>query len=186
MFDFGVCADEFKPASIDKTKPGSLRKSKENRVNIEFQNNQIGKPKLTFEGSSEDYKDNDAVLFFDGETFRLERLHRSVKQIRLLRQPGESNAAAAVASSAAPSGPVAETRLSPIGKAGKPVHARSTSSLPAVPVSFKFYVELLYIDFVCKIYSFVLCLLSMLKDVSVNSFDWWVRVILYNLASSMV
>ncbi|KAF9616078.1 hypothetical protein IFM89_028544 [Coptis chinensis] len=58
---------EFKPASIDKTQAGSLHKTKENKVTVEFQNNQLGKPKLSFEGSSEDYKDNDAVLFFDGE-----------------------------------------------------------------------------------------------------------------------
>ncbi|GKC47767.1 lisH domain-containing protein-like protein, partial [Tanacetum coccineum] len=29
------------------------------------------KPKVSFEGSSEDYKANDAILFFDGETFRV-------------------------------------------------------------------------------------------------------------------
>ncbi|KAI9120631.1 hypothetical protein K1719_007664 [Acacia pycnantha] len=81
---------EFKPASVDKTKPGLLRKTKENRVSVEFQNNQIGKHKVTFEGSSEEYKENDVVLFFDGETFRLERFHRAVKQLRLLCLPGES------------------------------------------------------------------------------------------------
>ncbi|KAL5722119.1 hypothetical protein ACHQM5_005678 [Ranunculus cassubicifolius] len=80
---------EFKPASIDKSQTGSLHKSKENRVTVEFQNNQIGKPKLSFDGSSEDYKDNDAVLFFDGERFRLERLHRAVKRLRHNRPHGE-------------------------------------------------------------------------------------------------
>lgn len=111
---------EFKPASVDKTKPGLLRKTKENRVSVEFQNNQIGKPKVTFEGSSEEYKENDAVLFFDGETFRLERLHRAVKQLRHLRLPGESAAAAAAGAVAAPSGPALDIRSSPIGKATKP------------------------------------------------------------------
>ncbi|KAM7279326.1 hypothetical protein ACFE04_006460 [Oxalis oulophora] len=81
---------EFKPASIDKTQPGTLNKSKDNRVNVEFQNIQPGKPKVTFNGVSEDYKDNnDAVLFFDGDTFRLERLHRAVKRLRHNRLPGD-------------------------------------------------------------------------------------------------
>ncbi|KAJ8770287.1 hypothetical protein K2173_012757 [Erythroxylum novogranatense] len=115
---------EFKPASIDKTKPGSLHKNKENRVSVEFQNNQSGKPKVTFEGSSEDYKDNDAVLFFDGQTCRLERLHRAVKQLRHLRMPGES-------ASIAP--PPPDPRLSPAGKGVKSVNV-GRSSFPAVPV----------------------------------------------------
>ncbi|GLT35030.1 hypothetical protein SLA2020_095150 [Shorea laevis] len=114
---------EFKPASIDKTKPGSLHKNKDNRVTVEFHNNQLGKPKVTFEGSSEDYKDNDAVLFFDGKTFRLERLHRAVKQLRHRRQPGESAAAMAAA----------EPRLSPVGKGAKPMHV-GRSSVPPVLV----------------------------------------------------
>ncbi|XP_028757769.1 ELL-associated factor 1 [Neltuma alba] len=124
---------EFKPASVDKTKPGLLRKTKENRVSVEFQNNQIGKPKVTFEGSSEEYKENDAVLFFDGETFRLERLHRAVKQLRHLRLPGESTAAAAAAAVAAPSGPALDIRSSPIGKPTKPP-ASSRSSVQPIEV----------------------------------------------------
>ncbi|KAL4362951.1 hypothetical protein GQ457_04G022770 [Hibiscus cannabinus] len=43
--------------------------------------------KVTFEGANEDYKDNDEVLFFDGEAFQLERLHRAVKRLRHVRQP---------------------------------------------------------------------------------------------------
>ncbi|RDX82318.1 hypothetical protein CR513_36906, partial [Mucuna pruriens] len=113
---------EFKPASVDKTKQGLLRKTKENR------NNQVGKPKVTFEGNSEEYKENDAVLFFDGETLRLERLHRAVKQLRHLRMPGESAAAAA-----APSGPALDPRSSPVGKSVKPAHL-GRSSFQAVPV----------------------------------------------------
>lgn len=123
---------EFKPASVDKNKPGLLRKTKENRISVEFQNNQMGKPKVTFEGSSEDYKENDAVLFFDGETLRLERLHRAVKQLRHLRMPGESAGAAATVV-AAPSGPALDPRSSPVGKSVKPAsHGRST--FQAVPV----------------------------------------------------
>lgn len=71
---------------------------------MEFHNNQPGKPNVSFEGSSEDYKDNDAVLFFDGETFRLERLHRAVKRLRHVRSRGESAAAAANVASAASAG----------------------------------------------------------------------------------
>ncbi|XP_010243794.1 PREDICTED: ELL-associated factor 2 [Nelumbo nucifera] len=107
---------DFKPASIDKTQPGSLHKNKENRVTVEFHNNQPGKPKVTFEGSSEVCKDNDGVLFFDGETFRLERLHRAVKRLRYLRQPGES---AAAVSAAASVGPSVESRSPPLGKSTK-------------------------------------------------------------------
>jgi ELL-associated factor len=133
-----ICIDEFKPASIDKTKPGLLRKTKENRVSVEFQNNQIGKPKVTFEGNSEEYKENDAVLFFDGRTLRLERLDRAVKQLRHLRMPGESSAAAAgtVTAPAAPSGPALDPRSSPIGKPIKSAPFSSgRSSNQAVPVS---------------------------------------------------
>ncbi|KAK2986742.1 hypothetical protein RJ640_010967 [Escallonia rubra] len=108
-------SNEFKPASIDKNQPGTLHKNKENRVTVEFSNNQHGKPKVSFEGSSEDYKENDAVLFFDGETFRLERLHRAVKRLRHVRLPGESAAAAASTSVGQPG----EASSPPIGKAAK-------------------------------------------------------------------
>ncbi|XP_058736146.1 suppressor protein SRP40-like [Vicia villosa] len=124
---------EFKPASVDKTKPGLLRKTKENRVSVEFQNNQVGKPKVTFEGNSEEYKENDAVLFFDGRTLRLERLDRAVKQLRHLRMPGESSAVA----SGTPSGPALDPRSSPIGKTVKPASfgsARSSNQAVAVEV----------------------------------------------------
>ncbi|KAG2321655.1 hypothetical protein Bca52824_014868 [Brassica carinata] len=126
---------EFKPASIDKKRSGNLHKKKDNRVSVEFQNNQPGKPKVTFEGSSEDYKDNDAVLFFDGEKFRLERLHRAVKQLRHLRTPGESAAAAAAAASSQPPVPTpVEHRLSPpVGRAAKSPHVHR-SLIPDMPV----------------------------------------------------
>ncbi|XP_050230191.1 uncharacterized protein LOC126679244 [Mercurialis annua] len=100
---------EFKPASIDKSQPGSLHKGKNNKVKVEYQNNQHGKFKSTFEGVSENYKENDAILFFDGETFQLERLHRAVKRLRHVRLPGEL-AAAAVAV------PAAETCSSPVSQ----------------------------------------------------------------------
>ena len=124
------CVDEFKPASVDKSKPGLLRKTKENRAYVEFQNNQIGKPKVTFEGSSEEYRENDAVLFFDGETFRLERLHRAVKQLRHVRLPGESAAAASATTVAAPSGPALDIKSSPIGKPSKPPTSSRSSFQP--------------------------------------------------------
>ncbi|GFQ06461.1 ell-associated factor 1 [Phtheirospermum japonicum] len=104
---------EFKPASIDKNQRGMLHKSKDNKVTVEFQNIQPGKPKMIFEGTSEDYKDNDAVLFFDGESFRLERLHRAVKRLRHNRTLSES--AGAVAASAGPSDPSSP----PVGKGVK-------------------------------------------------------------------
>nr|GMC93660.1 lisH domain-containing protein C1711.05-like [Ipomoea batatas] len=40
---------EFKPASIDKNQSGKLHKNKENRVTVEFQNSQPGKPKIEVE-----------------------------------------------------------------------------------------------------------------------------------------
>eukprot|EP00249_Psilotum_nudum_P012296 c23705_g1_i1 orf=75-1082(+) len=86
---------EFKPASIDTSRPGSLHKSVENKVTVEFCNNQAGKPKVSFQGNSEDCKDLDAVLFFDGKSFRMERLHKAVKSLRHVRLPGESVSAAA-------------------------------------------------------------------------------------------
>lgn len=61
---------------------------------MEFSNNQVGKPKVAFQGNSEDCKDMDAVIFFDGQNFRLERLHKAVKSLRHLRQ-GETAAALA-------------------------------------------------------------------------------------------
>ncbi|EFJ13469.1 hypothetical protein SELMODRAFT_424406 [Selaginella moellendorffii] len=88
---------EFKPASIDTSRPGSLHKDKGAEVTVELSNNQPGKPKVAFQGISEDCKDSDAILFFDGRTFRLERLHRAVKSLRHLRLPGESAASSSSA-----------------------------------------------------------------------------------------
>ncbi|XP_021771261.1 ELL-associated factor 1-like [Chenopodium quinoa] len=106
---------DFKPASIDKTQPGALHKTKDNKVSVEFNNNQPGKPKVTFEGNAgEDYKENDGVLFFDGHSFRLERLHHAVQRLRHNRLPGESSAASLAASSAADGG------SSPVVRGGKP------------------------------------------------------------------
>lgn len=143
-----ISPDEFKPASIDKNQPGKLHKTKDNRVSVEFQNNQPGKPKVTFDGSIEDHKENDAVLIFDGESFRLERLHRLVKRLRYNRLPGESAAAvasAAVASapapgpspSPAPVGIHAERSSSPVAKGAKfPSLNKPAVPVPSVPVSY--------------------------------------------------
>ncbi|KAJ7000458.1 ELL-associated factor 2-like [Populus alba x Populus x berolinensis] len=105
---------EFKPASIDKSQPGLLHKSRDNRVSVEYHNNQQGKPNVMFEGVSEDYKENDAVLFFDGDTFHLEQLHHAVKRLRHVRLPGESAAATATVALVAST---FETRSPPVGKA---------------------------------------------------------------------
>ncbi|GJN05208.1 hypothetical protein PR202_ga22817 [Eleusine coracana subsp. coracana] len=121
---------EFKPASIDKSQAGSLQCTKDNRVTVEFHNNQPGKPKVTFEGSQEEYKDNDGVLFFDGESFRLERLHRAVKRLRHVRVPGES----AIANMAATTtGMVSESHSPPLPKVGKS-HCMSKPAVPSVPI----------------------------------------------------
>ncbi|VVA28522.1 PREDICTED: ELL-associated factor [Prunus dulcis] len=126
---------EFKPASIDKNQPGSFHKSKDNRVTVEFHNNQQGKPKVTFEGVSEDYKEHDAVLFFDGESFRLERLHRAVKRLRHLRLPGESAAPAASVTSTSISAP--ESYSPPSGGKGAKLQSLNKDVLPHMPVEVK-------------------------------------------------
>ncbi|XP_041003336.1 ELL-associated factor 2 [Juglans microcarpa x Juglans regia] len=111
---------DFKPASIDKNQSGSLHKIMDNRVTVEFQNNQPGKPKVSFEGTCEDYKESDALLFFDGQTFRLERLHRAVKRLRHVRLPGESAAVTNLATTASV-GATAESYSPPLGKRSKVV-----------------------------------------------------------------
>ncbi|KAL6286735.1 hypothetical protein ACE6H2_011125 [Prunus campanulata] len=126
---------EFKPASIDKNQPGSFHKSKDNRVTVEFHNNQHGKPKVTFEGVSEDYKEHDAVLFFDGESFRLERLHRAVKRLRHLRLPGESVAPAASVTSTSIS--ALESYSPPTGGKGAKLQSLNKDVLPHMPVEVK-------------------------------------------------
>ncbi|KAH9675588.1 EAF domain-containing protein [Citrus sinensis] len=124
---------EFKPASIDNNQPGLLHKNRDNRVTVEYQNNQHGKPKVIFEGVSEDYRDNDAVLFFDGETFRLERLHRAVKRLRHVRLPGEpaATAASTITTSVVP---VAESYSTPVGKGSKPQPSNTGTVHEAVQV----------------------------------------------------
>ncbi|XP_059451473.1 suppressor protein SRP40-like [Corylus avellana] len=126
---------EFKPASIDKNQSGSLHKNKDNRVTVEFHNNQHGKPKVSFEGISEDYKENDAVLFFDGQTFRLERLHRAVKRLRHVRLPGES-AAAATSAPTALVGSAAESYSPPLDKGAK-VQSLNKGMVHQVPAEFE-------------------------------------------------
>uniref|UniRef100_A0A0D6QUM3 Transcription elongation factor Eaf N-terminal domain-containing protein n=1 Tax=Araucaria cunninghamii TaxID=56994 RepID=A0A0D6QUM3_ARACU len=133
---------EFKPASIDTSRPGSLQKSKENKVTVEFNNNQAGKAKVSFQGNIEECKDNDAVLFFDGRTFRLERLHKAVKMLRVVRLPGESAAVSAATSApaAAAGGGAAVSGNSPpgasgLGRASKGAAIRTT--LNSVPVAIE-------------------------------------------------
>ncbi|CAD6206221.1 unnamed protein product [Miscanthus lutarioriparius] len=73
-------------SSIDKTQAGSLQSTKDNRVTVEFHNNQPGKPK---------------------------RLHRAVKGLRHVRVPGES---AAVNLAATTTGMGAESQSTPSPK----------------------------------------------------------------------
>ncbi|KAG2313084.1 hypothetical protein Bca4012_027662 [Brassica carinata] len=107
-------SDEFKSSSIDKKRSETLHKKKENRASVEFQNNLRSHLKV--------------VLFFSGERFRLERLHRAVKQLQNLRTCGES--AAASSQSALH---VEQHRLSPVGRPAKSPQV-NTSLLPDVPV----------------------------------------------------
>ncbi|KAG8373766.1 hypothetical protein BUALT_Bualt11G0059300 [Buddleja alternifolia] len=128
---------EFKPASIDKNQRGTLHKSKDNKVTVEFQNIQPGKPKMTFEGTSEDYKDNDAVLFFDGESFRLERLHRAVKRLRHNRTQGESTGVVAASAGLSDASPP------PVGK-GIRNQPSNKDTFHALPIQYNnsfYYVD---------------------------------------------
>jgi ELL-associated factor len=109
---------------------------------VEFHNNQHGKPKVSFEGISEDYKENDAVLFFDGQNFRLERLHRAMKRLRHVRLPGESTAAATSAPTALV-GATAESYSPPLDKEAK-VQSLNKGMVHQVPVSFLWFSNFLY------------------------------------------
>ncbi|KAI5082252.1 hypothetical protein GOP47_0001995 [Adiantum capillus-veneris] len=110
---------EFKPASIDTSRPGSLFKSTDNKVTVELCNNQAGRPKVSFQGNSEDCKELDAVIFFDGKSFRLERLHRAVKSLRHVRLPGESAASTNVNNIAGGTGSVAGSSVAePVNSPG--------------------------------------------------------------------
>ncbi|KAF3339706.1 ell-associated factor Eaf [Carex littledalei] len=123
---------EFKPASIDKTQPGMLHKNKENRVSVEFHNNQPGKPKVAFEGSSEDYKETDAVLFFDGGAFKLEKLHRAYKSLKHKRVPGESNGLTGLSGACANGGGSSAEAHYPLPKVARTqaVNRPSTHAMP--------------------------------------------------------
>ncbi|CAL5355134.1 unnamed protein product [Camellia sinensis] len=77
---------------------------------------------------------NDAVLFFDGESFRLERLHRAVKWLRHVWLPGESAAAAAGTSL----GPAVEVTSPPTSKVVKvqTLNKSIPHTMPPNPTSF--------------------------------------------------
>eukprot|EP00250_Pteridium_aquilinum_P018214 c23990_g14_i1 orf=685-1683(-) len=126
---------EFKPASIDTTRPGSLFKSTDNKVTVEFCNNQAGRPKVSFQGNSEDCKELDAIMFFDGESFRLERLHRAVKSLRHLRLPGESAGAVNVTNTAGGAGSIGGT--SAVELTTSPGHQNGGGVVSAVNVNIE-------------------------------------------------
>ncbi|XP_078153597.1 uncharacterized protein LOC144548754 [Carex rostrata] len=125
---------EFKPASIDKTQPGTLHKNKKNRVSVEFHNNQPGKPKVAFEGIREDYKETDAVLFFDGGAFKLEKLHCAYNSLKHKRVSGESNGLTGLSSACANGGwSSAEAHYPPLPKVAR-TQAVNRPSTHAIPV----------------------------------------------------
>lgn len=136
-------ADEFKPASIDMSRRGTLHSSSENKATLEFFNNQPGKPKVAFEGNVGDYQELDHVLFFDGDSIRMERMHRAVKSLRHRRMPGESSAAAAATANAANASAqkemlAAEDPESPQdGGNGNNSHVERISALPPAEKSVK-------------------------------------------------
>ncbi|KAK4765836.1 hypothetical protein SAY87_007478 [Trapa incisa] len=102
--------DEFKPTSMDKNRPGYFHKrKKDTMVHMEFQNNQQGKPNVVFQGIVEDYKENGAILLFDGHTFRMEQLHHAVNKLRHVCRSGELHTASV--------GPSLQSHLEPVGNA---------------------------------------------------------------------
>jgi ELL-associated factor len=124
---FEIFIDEFKPQSADSAKLGLLCHTEEKSVFVESQNKQIGKSKVTFEGTSEEYKENDAVLFFDGETLRLELIDKAVEQLQHIQKPGESSTVAAA--TVADSSPIAKSRkLAPFSSARSSFETASVSA----------------------------------------------------------
>jgi len=110
---FEIFIDDFKPQSADSAKPGLLCHTEEKSVSVESQNKQIGKSEVTFEGTSEEYKESDAVLFFDGKRLRLELIDREVEQLQHIQKCGESSTAG---------------ESSPIEKSRKLAHSSSARS----------------------------------------------------------
>lgn len=92
----------FKPTSIDTSRPGALRHGGagkgagpgnsrassggggapgggSSRVFLQLANNQAGKADVEFEGQEDSVRELDCVLLFDGHSVRVERLHHSVR-----------------------------------------------------------------------------------------------------------
>ncbi|GAQ80656.1 hypothetical protein KFL_000590090 [Klebsormidium nitens] len=76
----------FKPASVRSSTSGSLHISGDNEVTMEFHPPAAGKPNFVFQGKAEPCKELEAVLFFDGESFTIEKLARSIGSLRHIKQ----------------------------------------------------------------------------------------------------
>jgi ELL-associated factor len=97
---------------------------------------------VAFEGSSEDYKDTDAVLFFDGDAFHLEKLHRAFKSLKHKRVPGESNGLTGLTGAGTNGGgSSAEAHSPPLPKVAR-TQAVNRPSIHALPVSLMFVIYL--------------------------------------------
>lgn len=79
-------ADTFKPASVRSSTSGSLHISGDNEVTMEFHPPAAGKPNFVFQGKAEPCKELEAVLLFDGESFTIEKLARSIGSLRHIKQ----------------------------------------------------------------------------------------------------
>eukprot|EP00897_Mesotaenium_endlicherianum_P003067 jgi/Mesen1/2789/ME000170S01895 len=115
---------DFKPASIDNTRPGSMRIGTENIVSVELSNNQAGKPRVAFVGHHEQCKDQEGIIIFDGKQFHLERLHYSIKNLKHVRndeRPLGGGAAAGLAESGSV-GVAGSVRISPEKKSPPSAH----------------------------------------------------------------
>jgi hypothetical protein len=80
--------DDFKPASLSRTRPaGLLAVGKDADVAVQFDAPGEGKPPVAFQGHlvAGTPGGADCVLVFDGKAFRLEQLAGQVKSLRQIR-----------------------------------------------------------------------------------------------------
>jgi len=75
---------QFLPESVDLAKPGVISKKKDESIQVEFQNKPSGSS--AFCGKLNQTK-GDAVLIFDGTSFRIERVTSAVFDLKKLTTP---------------------------------------------------------------------------------------------------
>ncbi|GAX77896.1 hypothetical protein CEUSTIGMA_g5338.t1 [Chlamydomonas eustigma] len=77
---FAILRYDFKPASVSRSKPGVIQASDGGKVSLYLANNNNEELDINFTGKQETAKDDlDALLIFDGSSFRLEQLSSQIK-----------------------------------------------------------------------------------------------------------